>query len=528
MRARRLPLRLFASAVVLTLTVAASGAIAANDEFVSAQQQPSRGGTVVVSTAYGGRAVGLNNLTATAGADRGLTGAQVYDRLYSNTLATGLRNELATDTKVSSDGLSWAITLRRGVKFHDGTPFNAAAVKVNLNLRRINPTFRLYSLLEPIRAVRTVGRYKVQILLKQPVASLRLILSSPDFGIQSPTAMKRYGQDDYYRHAAGTGPFRLQGTPSESKVTFVRNPDYWGPSPYIDRIEFTTIPDPNSGFAALQAGQVHILRELPDGAIGRVRSDRNLAFAPRPPFTEYIWFNMAAAPTSQLRVRQAIVHGIDTASFLRATPGVTTQSRSLVPSKGIFGYAAQKPYAFNLAQARQLLSSAGIPPGTPLNVLIPNAPTVFTTTGQLLARSLETLGFDVNLQVLDSTAWFARVGKSRQDADWHVALFGGAPLYADAEAVFYRSLYGPSEAPSGQNFSHYRNNRFDRLLEQQHRMSDPKARQKILTRLQQMTWNTLPMFSPAQITLLGASRKVRGIDYDTSGLYMLHRAWLEK
>jgi ABC-type transport system substrate-binding protein len=452
--------------------------------------------------------------------------AQVYDTLYRLSVSKGLQDWLAEKTEVSADGLTWTLSLRKGVKFHDGTEFDAAAVKTNIDIRKAHPTFALKNQLAPIKEVQVVDATTVKFLLTQAAASLRTVLTSAFFSIQSPTAMSKYLDAEYYKHAAGTGPFMLEGIPTDSELTLVRNPNYWGDKAYLDKVIYRAIPDQSAQVAALEAGDVQASKIFP-ADVSRVKGESNIiTLYDLPAQNTYIWFNTGKGVTTDVRVRQAMAYGMKLETYLAVNAGGAVADSVVPPS--FYGYAKQPVYKYDLDKAKRLLADAGITPGTPLEFIAGNTQ-VLKDTAQLIAQDMTALGFKVNLQTLDTNTWVANMQTPTADSKWQLSFLSSTGQYDDAEAILLRWVYSANEPPKGQEWSHYKNAEVDRLLTLQQTQSDPAERAKTLAKIQEIVWRELALFSPnVSIAQVGTAKAVRDLDYQSSGLILWHRVWIAK
>ena len=225
--------------------------------------------------------------------------------------------KLALSWTHTDDFKTWTFKLRPGVRFHDGTPFNAEAAKANID-RQKDPAnnCRCAFYISAIHDVQAPDELTLIYHLNNPSPNLPALLTLQNTNnvIQSPTAWKKMG-DDYSRHPVGTGPFILKSWTAGDRLVLERNPDYWNKDhPYLDRIVLRPLPDAQSRFASLEAGDVDIIwdDEADADNIRKARKDPKLtvhsyagsgasAFA----------FNTAVAPFDDLRVRQAIVMAFD-------------------------------------------------------------------------------------------------------------------------------------------------------------------------------------------------------------------------
>jgi len=178
---------------------------------------------------------------------------------------------LAASWTISEDGKVYTFNLRKDVKFHDGTPFNAEAVKFNID-RMLDPKTKSQKaafLLGPYESSEVVDEFTFRLRLKQPYASLLDGMSMSYVAMASPTAIKSRG-DQYELYQVGTGPFRFKEYIPKDHVTLVPNPDYkWGPSffkhtgaPYLQEVIWKFLPEPATRAPALQAGDVDVAMNL--------------------------------------------------------------------------------------------------------------------------------------------------------------------------------------------------------------------------------------------------------------------------
>ncbi|MFS8544200.1 MAG: ABC transporter substrate-binding protein, partial [Limnochordales bacterium] len=159
---------------------------------------------------------------------------------------------------VSDDGLVWTLYLRQGIRFHDGTPFNAEAVKYNLE-RILDPanavTFRF--LIAPVTAVEVVDEYTVRLTTDAPFAPILAHLTHSSIGMQSPAAIERYGED-YARNPVGTGPFKFKEWVRQDRIVLERNPDYWGEPAQLDEVVFRVVPEDGARMLMVQTGEANV------------------------------------------------------------------------------------------------------------------------------------------------------------------------------------------------------------------------------------------------------------------------------
>ncbi|HKI21423.1 MAG TPA: ABC transporter substrate-binding protein [Isosphaeraceae bacterium] len=309
----------------------------------------------------------------------------IYDRLVDRDMTVKsnqpLVGNLATSWEISSDARIYTFKLRQGVRFHDGTPFDAEAVKFNID-RDSDPSHKYYNQAGAgslklgygdLASVTVVDKYTIRIVHKDPFADFLPALAFGTYSIASPTAIQKYGNAEYPNHPVGTGPFKYVDREKGVKVTFERNPDYWAGAPALDGFIVRPLPEAVTRVTALQTGEVDWINAVNPDSIDSVKADPNLvfAFAQLPNTWGYIP-NHKYPPTTKLALRRAMSWAID-----RETLARDVMKGLAVPAKGT--HAAGTPgydpditgYGYDPRKAKQLLADAGFPNGLPLEIWIP-------------------------------------------------------------------------------------------------------------------------------------------------------------
>lgn len=480
-------------AIALTLAVILACTPSASPGQSGPAATPRAGGTLVV--AIGQYISPLDVIRTTA--NQTTVAAVIYESLYVRQADGRVEPGLAERTVVTPDALTWTITLRSGVKYHDGTDFDAASVKWNLDTRKTHATFTLKSQMGPIKVVNVVDNKTVQIVLTAPTPALQVILSSQLFGLISPTAYTKFATaDEYAKNAAGTGPFKLQGLPAEAETKFVRNDAYWGPKPYLDGVTFRLVPDGSSRLAALEAGDVHVADTLSDSEYERLRTEGRVSVGVTAQADAQIgmWFNFANPLTADKRVRQAIAQSLDRASYKQIFKSLGDDPpKSIVPVQFRGSAPSTTEYPLDLTKAKQLLADAGIKPGTPLQLITQNTQPAYIQLAQLLKQDLDKLGFVTNIRLSDTTGWLAdmTLAAAPSSAKWQVSVAQVNASYLDAESILFRFFPSTADAPKGSNWQHYANSQVDALLAQQAKTVDAAQRDRLLAQIQQIVFDDL-------------------------------------
>ncbi|HYM68377.1 MAG TPA: ABC transporter substrate-binding protein [bacterium] len=240
----------------------------------------------------------------------------LYDRLLDADEKENLRPMLATTWSVSKDGLTYTLKLRRDVKFHDGTPFNAAAVKFNFERHLTNKNSRYFPDFEAIDHVETPDDATVRVVLKTVNADMPYNFAGWGAIQLSPTTTQRLGSD-YASHPVGTGPFKFQAYVPDSHIEFVRNDQYWQKPPVLDGLRVNILPDLNVEMDNLQAKTLDALYYINPKDVDGVKKMGAAVEARAVPGAQFISMNVTQEPTSELAVRKAIARAVDRDAMIK-------------------------------------------------------------------------------------------------------------------------------------------------------------------------------------------------------------------
>jgi peptide/nickel transport system substrate-binding protein len=362
---------------------------------------------------------------------------QIFDGLVSlKPGSTLIRPGLATKWG-SKNGKDWTFKLRHGVKFHDGTPFNAAAVCANFNrqynfrgpFQDASATYYWQTVflgfkhneskdLSPslYKSCTTRGKYTAIVHLRSKSSSFLAALVISSFAIQSPTAMKKYGANKgelrggtfyptgtyAFSHPTGTGPFKFKSWSVGEKVELVRNPHYWGKKPKLSRVIIRPISNNTARVQALQNGEVNGADLIQPVDVPTVKKSKNLKLLNRPSFNvAYVTINSSHAPFNKLAVRKAVAYGLDRASVVKSFYAGRAQVANEFMPPQLFGWTNKVPkYPYNPNKAKSLLRSAGLSLPVkvdfwyPTNVSRPYMPNP-KLNFEAFSASLEKSGFSV-------------------------------------------------------------------------------------------------------------------------------------
>jgi peptide/nickel transport system substrate-binding protein len=304
--------------------------------------------------------------------------------------------KLATSWHVSKDGRLWTFTLRRGVRFHDGTSLDAAAVCFNFerwygftgSLQRAAYYWQLvfggFRHPEPetpkrslYRGCRALDQLTFRLRLAGPTASFLATLAYPSFGIASPSALRKYDADQgqvdrngTFRpagtygtaHPTGTGPFMFESWRPGRELVLVRNPSYWGRKTKLKRLVFRPIGDRAARLHALERGAIQGFDDAAVGDVDTIRRNPRLKVLDRPSaMVGYVGINQAIPPMDNVFVRQAVAYGLDRATVVRSFYDGRAQLADQFLPPAFVGYTkGVKRYRYDPTRSRALLRKAGL------------------------------------------------------------------------------------------------------------------------------------------------------------------------
>lgn len=370
--------------------------------------KPQYGGHL--RTAYRLEPTGLDPHTAKSGGDW-YYWRQMCDALIELDPRTGQAdpdNSLARQWDVVETPPSITFTLREKVLFHDGTPFNAQAVKFNLD-RVLDPASKSVARagLAPIKSVEVLGEYRVRLNLHRPWGAALGILSASGGAMNSPAAVAKYGQD-YAWHPVGTGPFQLAEVVTGSHVRMVRNEHYWRKDkagnrlPYLDEVTLRTIKDDTVVVSALRAGELDVaLLPMRDVDAFQASGDFSVGVFEGSAIAAQLVANPDLAPLDNADLRLAVMHAINPADINKAA----AFGKCKVADSGQFpiNHPYYKPSAaypaYDPARAKALLKSGGKPDGFDLQVLTWPDP-ILAKSSEIIRAQLARVGIRVQLETL--------------------------------------------------------------------------------------------------------------------------------
>ncbi|XAH22595.1 glutathione ABC transporter substrate-binding protein GsiB [Xylophilus sp. GW821-FHT01B05] len=373
---------------------------------------------------------------------------------------------LASGYEVSKDGLVYTIKLRTGVKFHDGTDFNAEAVKFVLErvLDQNNKLLR-YNQFNRVSKVEAVNPGTVRITLKEPFGPFINSLAHASAAMISPTALKKWGNKDIAFHPVGTGPFEFVEWKQTESIKGKKFDGYWKKGyPKVDSVTWKPVLENNTRAAMLQTGEADFAYPVPFEQAELLKKNAKLDVVATPSIiVNFLAFNMLQKPYDNAKVREAIGYAINKDALAKvAFGGYAFPSVGVVP-QGIQFAEKMEPIPYDVKKAKQLLTEAGYPNGFESTLWSAYNTTSAQKTIQFVQQQLAQIGIKLQVQALEvgqraewvdswpdpATAkvrmYYTRWSSSTGEADWALR-----PLFA-SEAW----------APKLNNMSFYKNDVVD-------------------------------------------------------------------
>lgn len=452
-------------------------------------------------------------------------GSWVYSQILEPLITVNQQMELEPRLATSwefVDPTRLRFTLREGVTFHDGTPFNADAVKFTWERAlRSDPPGRWASLAGPVEGVEVVDEFTVDIVAKQAYAPLLLTMTMPYTGIVSPTAVERLG-DEFSRSPVGTGPFKFVEWRTNDRVVLEANDAYWRGRPMLDQIVFRTVPEEGARMLSLRTGEADMVLMPTPSELPALEADPDFIVEGAPGVgVFYLAFNLDMPIVDDVRVRQAIAHAIDRELIVEAIlegGGVLATS---VIGEPVFGYKDMRLtelYPYDPDRAVALLEEAGYTRGSDglmrdangevlqLKMLPSNGrSTKDTEIASVIQEYLRQVGIDVQLDLFEWATTFTLM--RGEELPYHLNSFAWYTTTGDADYTMYSNYVSTQLPPASWNRWRYANADVDAWLNAARESLDANERVELYGRVQDQLAQdlpALPLYGSYEVAALSA------------------------
>ena len=428
---------------------------------------------------------------------------------------------LAERWERSEDGKTWTFHLRKGVKFHDGTPFDAAAVVFSFSrllgkgeqLPRAIPYGASYNVVESIEAPDPL---RVVFKLKEASAVFLMNLAMFPAGIVSPAAVRASGAAKFATSPVGTGPLKFKEWQRDVKIVLLRNADYWGAPAKMERLIVLDVKDAKTAVQKLKNGEADVIDKLTLADIAAIESDPNLAMEYEVSMNVcYLTFNMGRDPDRDPNFRKAVAHALDRKKIVElAYHGKAEEAATILPPSIFAPPADLARYPYDPAKAKELLAEVKFPEGFESRLwhmafdrpYVPEPDKLALVIQEQLSR----VGLKVRLEGFNQDIYRRRT----HDLDHPMLVMGWSADIADPDNFMYALLHGESigarEKPDGTNNSFFDHPEFNAIVKAAQSEVDPAKRRGMYDKALRIFQEELPVIPLVHVRQFAAvSKKVK-------------------
>jgi len=417
----------------------------------------------------------------------------VFDTLVTrDETSGGLAPKLATSWE-APDASTWVFKIRQGVKFHDGSALTANDAKVSLEriIAQKGPVAPLFAAVETVEA--------------PDDATLRLKMKQPVGTIPASTALLTVGPaaqingDGFFSKPIGSGPFKFVSWRADADLRLEANDQYWGGPPAAKTLVLRHIPEIAARVTALETGEIDLTWNIPPDQLSALQANADLKVETTPSHQYYfMWFNSSREPFTDKRVRQAMIYALDTDTMVKdLLQGVGQKATAPIPPT-VFGHAAQTPYSYDPAKAKQLLAEAGHPNGFETSFIwYAGAGPQDRELGQAMISYWNAVGVRVKVAEQERATWLDNLIKLNWDMDFQT----NAVTTGDADFTLGRLYH------SRANRNGYKNADLDKLLDDAVAATDQNVRKDLYARANKHIWDEAVGIFPFDLLATFAHRK---------------------
>jgi peptide/nickel transport system substrate-binding protein len=431
--------------------------------------------------------------------------ATLVDNVFDTLVARGSDLKLVPGLALSwiaVDEQTWEFKLRSGVSFQNGEKFDAAAVKFSID-RVLDPAARAptISYINTVAGIDVVDDLTVRIRTKGPDPLLPTRMSRYPAYIVPPAYVRAVGDAQFARKPIGTGAYKVTEFIPDDHVTMAANPGYWRGKPSIDTVTWRALPEPTSRVAALLAGEVQLVENLPVDLADNINKAKDLQVVkvPHGGLTIYLGLKTREKPLDDVRVRRALSMAIDRKTIVAQILKNFAETTGTQSSPSDFGYKAGPVPGFDPAKAKALLAEAGYPAGFTIKMQVPRRYINSAEVGQVIAQEFADIGVTAQLEVPEWSVYAQQVPAGKQAPIY--MLGWGSTQTLDADAALF-PIFRTGEPYSTVSFPE-----MDTLLDESRRTIDPAARTAVFEKIQDMASDLVPALTLYQEDSLYAKHR---------------------
>lgn len=427
---------------------------------------------------------------------------------------------LAESYEANDDATEFVLKLKEGVKFSDGTEWNADAAKVNFDrLADQEQGLKRNSLFKVVKTTEKLGDYEIKITLSEPFGAFINTLAHPAALMISPKALETYGKE-VSQNPVGTGQYTFKEWKPGESLTIEANKDYWNGAPEFTSITFKPVTENGTRISMLKAGDADFIFPVPTEQIEALKSEDSIEVTTLPSIiVRYMTLNTEKPPFDNVKVRQALNYAIDKDAYSKVVyDGFTAPMDSLIAGNVQF-HSGQEPYEYNVEKAKELLKEAGYENGFETSIWSNNSTTNIKAT-QFIQQQLGEIGVKVKVEnmeigTLDEKITGYAEGTPGKDVGVEMYMIGWSPSTGDADWGLRPLAAAESFPPVSYNISYYNNPEFDKAIYEALKTADNDKRNAAYEKAQKIVWEDAPMVYLTVDETSFASRN------NISGVYIL-------
>ena len=489
--------------------------------FAYAADPPKKGGTLRVGFYI--EAVTMDPHLSGSKVDR-----QVYHTIYEPLLTLDTKLNIKpglAESWTQPDPKTLVFKLRKGVKFHDGTDFNAESAKLNFNRMKTEAKSLRKGEVANIDSVDVVDATTIKVNLKKPDASLLATLTDRAGMMISPKVIQERGSSlERDAKGAGTGPFEFVEWVKDSHLVIKRNESYWNKQggPYLDRVRYRPIPDDVVKLQSLQGGEIDVMDYVLPRDVAPMKADKRLVVVDVPSLADFGYqLNHAKPPFNVKALRQAVAYAIDLDQIVKGVWLNVGYPANGPISPASWAYDRAIPHIKrDLAKAKAKLLEGGQPAGFTFTVTTNNLP-ISIQEAEVIQAQLAEAGITMKIQLVDASTLIA--SGNAKNFEMISFQWSGRPDPDGNTYQFFKTTPGTSF-----NWSGISNERIDVLLDKTRETSNQAERRKLYGELTKLLQDELPMlFIVHPIEPKAFSPKVQGYDPIPDGMMRFKDVWLK-
>jgi glutathione transport system substrate-binding protein len=436
--------------------------------------------------------------------------------------------ELAKSWDVLDGGKTYVFHLVEGVKFHDGTDFDASAAKWNFD-RILDPEVKSWvrPYYEEIDKVEAVDKYTLRVQMKEPSGALPIVLAAYFQGVPmaSPKSFETYGKD-WVQHPTGTGPYMLKEWIPGKHVILDKNPNYFKPGlPYLDTLEFRIMKDPLTASAAVRAGEIDLIARVPIQQALVLEKSQGVTVVTGPEMAPTVAFlNLRVKPFDDVRARRAVGgYGLDRAEIAKVAFHGRTKPLVSVLAPGVpDAVDLNEMYPYKPDEAKRLLKELGYDARNPLQftILVGHHDTTLADIAALIKNQMTKIGVDAKINLMDATAVVDRL-LVKHDFEMLVSNFANLIDINQRSVSFFKgqqSDYMGMDDP-----------KLEDMVHQWRRTMEPEKRKAISADIQRLLAEQLYWVNATGYPFYQAYRNnVKDYPFYNQAYLFLEKTWLDK